>query len=134
MAVAIQFGGALLAAVSTMTTPHFRQWWCKLQAAYLCPLVVAVASARAPFLGVFWGFVPALLSLILVLWPFGSCYELPQILAMDSFNAEISMNQYTFRQRILIDLEIILKARKTTKTSRAPCSIQKLPNEEPRTS
>lgn len=49
----IQLGGALLAAVPMVTTPHALQWWYKLQAAYLCPLVVAVASARAPFLRVF---------------------------------------------------------------------------------
>lgn len=49
----IQLGGALLAAAPMATTPHAPQWWYMLQAAYLCPLVVAVASARAPFLRVF---------------------------------------------------------------------------------
>lgn len=42
------------------------------------------------------------------------------------------MNQSLhFGQQILIDLEIILKARKTTKIGVAPCSIQELPTEEP---
>lgn len=86
-------GGALLAAVPTMATRHFRQRWCQLRAAYLWPRVAAAAPARAPFSGVFWGSAPALSSLTPVLWPSGSCYGLPPVLAMDPFNATIGMNQ-----------------------------------------
>lgn len=61
---------------------HFSTWqwqwqlhlvWGTLLAALTPELAGAVASARAPFFGVFRVFVPALLCLILVLWPSGSC-------------------------------------------------------------
>lgn len=56
--------------------PQVPQQW-EGQAMYPHPTVGTVVSAPAPFFGVFWGFSPALLLLILVLWASGRFYEPP---------------------------------------------------------